>query len=104
MCAILQLGFWKMCRAGIATPSTQGCDRPPQGYKPDAPDTRCLDLRYRLGVAGWHVNFRDDVYKHDETLDRDALADVAAGGFAVPALAGREHHLGRGRNSGLESH
>ena len=39
-------------------------------------------------VTGWvardgTVNFRDDVYKHDETLDRDALADVAAGGFVA---------------------
>ena len=39
-------------------------------------------------VTGWvagdgTVNFREDVYKHDDTLDRDALADVAAGGFVV---------------------
>ena len=36
-------------------------------------------------VTGWvtrdgTINFRDDVYKHDDSLDRDALADVAAGG------------------------
>jgi murein L,D-transpeptidase YcbB/YkuD len=29
------------------------------------------------------VNFREDVYKHDDTLDRDSLADVAAAGFVV---------------------
>ena len=39
-------------------------------------------------VTGWvardgTVNFRDDVYKHDERLDRDALADVAAGDFVA---------------------
>jgi hypothetical protein len=37
--------------------------------------------------VGWPrdgtVNFRDDVYEHDEKLDRDALADVAAGGFVA---------------------
>jgi hypothetical protein len=43
-------------------------------------------------VTGWVsrdgvVNFRDDVYKHDESLDRDALADVAAGGFVAPVRA-----------------
>ena len=58
---------------------------------------KVINLTHRIPVAwiyvtGWvsrdgTVNFRDDVYKHDETLDRDALADVAAGGFAVPALA-----------------
>jgi hypothetical protein len=31
------------------------------------------------------IQFRDDVYKHDESLDRNALADAAAGGFVVPA-------------------
>jgi hypothetical protein len=32
------------------------------------------------------VEFRDDVYKHDETLDRDALAQAAgAGGFVQAA-------------------
>ena len=40
-------------------------------------------------LTGWMthdgtINFRDDVYKHDEELDRDALADAAAGGFVVP--------------------
>jgi L,D-transpeptidase YcbB len=52
---------------------------------------RAVNLQHRMPVAwvyltGWvsrdgTVNFRDDVYKHDEMLDRDALADVAAGGF-----------------------
>jgi L,D-transpeptidase YcbB len=54
---------------------------------------KVIDLPHRMPVAwiyvtGWvardgTVNFRDDVYKHDETLDRDALADVAAGGFVA---------------------
>jgi len=30
------------------------------------------------------IEFRDDIYAHDETLDRDALADAAAGGFVAP--------------------
>jgi predicted transcriptional regulator len=30
------------------------------------------------------VEFRDDVYKHDEALDRAGLADAAAGGFVAP--------------------
>jgi hypothetical protein len=65
MSATSPLRFWKICRAGIAPPSTR--DRP---------------------VTGWvtrdgTVNFREDVYKHDDTLDRDALADVAAGGLVA---------------------
>ena len=28
--------------------------------------------------------FREDVYKHDEALDRAALADAAAGRFVAP--------------------
>jgi L,D-transpeptidase YcbB len=40
-------------------------------------------------VTGWMtrdgtIQFRQDVYKHDEALDRDALGDAAAGGFVVP--------------------
>jgi murein L,D-transpeptidase YcbB/YkuD len=55
---------------------------------------KVVNLPHRIPVAwvyvtGWVsrdgvVNFRDDVYKHDESLDRDALADVAAGGFVAP--------------------
>jgi hypothetical protein len=30
------------------------------------------------------VEFRDDVYKHDEQLDRNGLAEAAAGGFVAP--------------------
>ena len=42
-----------------------------------------------LQRAGWEtrdgtIMFLDDVYKHDEALDRDALADAAAGGFVAP--------------------
>ena len=50
---------------------------------------KVINLPHRIPVAwvyvtGWvtrdgTVNFREDVYKHDDTLDRDALADVAAG-------------------------
>ncbi len=40
-------------------------------------------------VTGWMthdgtVQFRDDVYRHDEALDRTGLADAAAGGFVAP--------------------
>jgi len=55
---------------------------------------KIINLPHRMPVAwvyvtGWMtrdgtVHFRDDVYKHDETLDRDALADAAAGGFVAP--------------------
>ena len=55
---------------------------------------KVIHLPRRMPVAwvyltGWMthdgtINFRDDVYKHDEALDRDALADAAAGGFVVP--------------------
>jgi len=30
------------------------------------------------------IQFREDVYRHDENLDRGALADAAAGGFVAP--------------------
>jgi murein L,D-transpeptidase YcbB/YkuD len=55
---------------------------------------KVINLPRRMPVAwvyltGWMtrdgtINFRDDVYKHDEELDRDALADAAAGGFVAP--------------------
>ncbi len=55
---------------------------------------RIVNLPHKMPVAwvyltGWvtrdgTVQFRDDVYKHDEALDRDALADAAAGGFVAP--------------------
>jgi murein L,D-transpeptidase YcbB/YkuD len=55
---------------------------------------KVVNLPRRMPVAwvyltGWMtrdgtVNFREDVYKHDEALDRNALADAAAGGFVVP--------------------
>jgi L,D-transpeptidase YcbB len=58
---------------------------------------KVINLPHRIPVAwvyvtGWVsrdgvVNFRDDVYKHDDSLDRDALADVAAGGFVAPVRA-----------------
>jgi len=42
-------------------------------------------------LTGWvtrdgTAQFRDDVYKHDETLDHDALAQATgSGGFVQPA-------------------
>jgi murein L,D-transpeptidase YcbB/YkuD len=56
--------------------------------------TKIINLPHKIPVAwvyltGWvrrdgTVEFRDDVYKHDEALDRNALADAAAGGFVAP--------------------
>jgi murein L,D-transpeptidase YcbB/YkuD len=55
---------------------------------------KVVNLPHRIPVAwvyltGWvtrdgTVQFREDVYKHDEALDRNALADAAAGGFVAP--------------------
>jgi L,D-transpeptidase YcbB len=55
---------------------------------------KIINLPHKMPVAwvyltGWvtrdgTVNFREDVYKHDEALDRNALADAAAGGFVAP--------------------
>jgi L,D-transpeptidase YcbB len=55
---------------------------------------KVINLPHKMPVAwvyltGWvtrdgTVQFREDVYKHDEALDRDALADAAAGGFVAP--------------------
>ncbi len=55
---------------------------------------RIVNLPHKMPVAwvyitGWMtrdgtIQFRDDVYKHDEALDRTALADAAAGGFVAP--------------------
>ena len=58
--------------------------------------THVVNLPHKIPVAwvyltGWvtrdgTVEFRDDIYKHDETLDRDALsAAVSDGGFVQPA-------------------
>jgi L,D-transpeptidase YcbB len=59
-----------------------------------AGQTRVVNLPRRMPVAwvyltGWvardgTVEFRDDAYKHDEQLDRNALAEAAAGGFVAP--------------------
>jgi len=56
--------------------------------------SKVINLPHKIPVAwvyltGWvrrdgTVEFRDDVYKHDEALDRNALADAAAGGFVAP--------------------
>jgi len=55
---------------------------------------KIVNLPHKMPVAwvyltGWvtrdgTIQFRDDVYKHDESLDRNALADAAAGGFVAP--------------------
>jgi len=55
---------------------------------------KIINLPRKMPVAwvyltGWvtrdgTINFREDVYKHDESLDRNALADAAAGGFVAP--------------------
>jgi L,D-transpeptidase YcbB len=61
-----------------------------------AGQTKIINLPHKMPVAwvyltGWVtkdgvVQFRDDVYKHDDTLDRNALAQAAgAGGFVQPA-------------------
>ena len=57
-------------------------------------ETKIVNLPHKIPVAwvyltGWArrdgtVEFRDDVYKHDEQLDRAGLADAAAGGFVAP--------------------
>jgi L,D-transpeptidase YcbB len=59
-----------------------------------AGQTKIINLPHKIPVAwvyltGWvtrdgTVEFRDDVYKHDEQLDRTGLADAAAGGFVAP--------------------
>ena len=59
-----------------------------------AGQTRIINLPHKIPVAwvyltGWvtrdgTVEFRDDVYKHDEQLDRNGLAEAAAGGFVEP--------------------
>ena len=56
--------------------------------------TKIINLPHKIPVAwvyltGWvtrdgTVEFRDDVYKHDERLDRAGLAEAAAGGFVAP--------------------
>jgi murein L,D-transpeptidase YcbB/YkuD len=57
-------------------------------------ETKIINLPHKIPVAwvyltGWvtgdgTVEFREDVYKHDEQLDRAGLADAAAGGFVAP--------------------
>jgi murein L,D-transpeptidase YcbB/YkuD len=59
-----------------------------------AGQTKVVNLPRKMPVAwvyltGWvrrdgTVEFRDDVYKHDDALDRNALAEAAAGGFVAP--------------------
>ncbi len=59
-----------------------------------AGERRVINLPRKMPVAwvyitGWMtrdgtIEFRDDIYAHDEALDRTALADAAAGGFVAP--------------------
>jgi murein L,D-transpeptidase YcbB/YkuD len=61
-----------------------------------AGQTRVINLPHKMPVAwvyltGWvtrdgTIEFRDDVYKHDESLDRSALAQAidSSGGFVQP--------------------
>jgi len=69
-----------------------------------AGQTRIINLPHKIPVAwvymtGWvtrdgTVQFRDDVYKHDEKLDRNALTDaVAAGGFVAPVVVKQVSNL-----------
>ena len=63
--------------------------------------TKIINLPHKIPVAwvyltGWvtrdgTVEFRDDVYKHDEQLDRAALDDAAAGGFVAPVSQTASH-------------
>ncbi len=56
--------------------------------------TKIINLPHKIAVAwvyltGWvtrdgTVEFREDIYKYDDQLDRAALDDVAAGGFVAP--------------------
>jgi L,D-transpeptidase YcbB len=74
---------------------------------------KVINLPHRIPVAwiyltGWMtrngtVNFRDDVYKHDEQLDREALADAAAGGFVAPLPQAAKLPQNVTQASGLDS-
>jgi L,D-transpeptidase YcbB len=56
--------------------------------------TKIVNLPHKIPVAwvyltGWvtrdgTVQFREDIYKHDDQVDRTALDDAAAGGFVAP--------------------
>jgi L,D-transpeptidase YcbB len=82
--------------AWILQDGPPGWDRAAIDAGIDAGQTKVINLPRKIPVAwvyltGWvtrdgTVEFRDDVYKHDEALDRDALAQaVSAGGFVQPA-------------------
>jgi murein L,D-transpeptidase YcbB/YkuD len=82
--------------AWILQDGPPGWDRAAIDAGIDAGQTRIINLPHKIPVAwvyltGWvtrdgTIEFRDDVYRHDETLDRDALASaVSAGGFVQPA-------------------
>jgi murein L,D-transpeptidase YcbB/YkuD len=81
--------------AWILQDGPPGWDRAAIDAGIDSGQTKIINLPHKIPVAwvyltGWvqrdgTVEFRDDVYKHDEALDRNALADAAAGGFVAPA-------------------
>jgi murein L,D-transpeptidase YcbB/YkuD len=80
--------------AWILQDGPPGWDRPAIDAGIEAGQTKIINLPRKIPVAwvyltGWvtrdgTVEFRDDVYKHDEALDRNGLADIAAGGFVAP--------------------
>jgi murein L,D-transpeptidase YcbB/YkuD len=80
--------------AWILQDGPPGWDRAAIDAGIDSGQTKIINLPHKIPVAwvyltGWvrrdgTVEFRDDVYKHDEALDRNALADAAAGGFVAP--------------------
>jgi murein L,D-transpeptidase YcbB/YkuD len=80
--------------AWILQDGPPGWDRAAIDVGIDSGQTKIINLPHKIPVAwvyltGWvmrdgTVEFRDDVYKHDEALDRNGLADAAAGGFVAP--------------------
>jgi murein L,D-transpeptidase YcbB/YkuD len=82
--------------AWILQDGPSGWDRAAIDAGITAGQTKVINLPRKIPVAwvyltGWvtrdgTIEFRDDVYNHDESLDRDALAQaVNAGGFVQPA-------------------
>lgn len=80
--------------AWILQDNPPGWDRAAVDAGIDKGATKVINLPHKIPVAwvyltGWvtrdgTVQFRDDVYKRDEPLDRSNLADAAAGGFVAP--------------------
>jgi L,D-transpeptidase YcbB len=80
--------------AWILQDNPQGWDRAAIDAGIATGQTKIINLPHKIPVAwvyltGWvtrdgTVEFREDVYKHDERLDRAGLAEAAAGGFVAP--------------------